>query len=134
MNRLPEEAGKLPWTEGSLLLMQNLQHEMERWRTEVNEGNSVCNKPDCYFCRLANPTPRPEIPEFIMSSMDKFNLSNSSITWSDNELNLMDRYKDKPISVLINIFPGRTPGAILDKRKRYRNNLGLSLLQRGGRI
>jgi len=67
---LPKEAGKLPWSEGSLLLMQNLQHEMQIWETEVNEGNSVCSKLDCHFCRLTKPVPRPIIPEFVMSKID----------------------------------------------------------------
>lgn len=132
MVMMPEEAGKLPWTEGSLELLKNIKHEMERWTTTIDESYPRCNKSDCYFCRLTNPIPRPIVPEFIMSGMDKFKLSANLTLWSDQELKLLDRYKDAFLPTLVDIFPGRTKSAISDKRSRYRKSLGLPHLYRGG--
>lgn len=129
---LPPEAGKLPWSAEGLNLLKQVQLEIDKWRTEVDEGNTKCNKADCCFCSLTKPVPKKIIPEFIMSHFTLTDPANHNMAWQEWELEVLDRHL--PITIMIDLLPRRSKSAIFDKRRLYRTKLGLPLLQRGGKI
>lgn len=117
MSLLPKQAGKLPWSEGSLILLQNLQNEMNQWDSAVDEGYTHCSKSDCHFCRLTIPIIKEPVPEFIMSSMDNYKPTYAK--WSQEEIGILIKKFKIPLIELHKLLPNRSYASIAIKKGEY---------------